>query len=102
MIIVIATIEVKPGKRDAYLAELKRNVPNVLAEKGCIEYGPAVDFASGIKAQSPMRDNVVTLIEKWESVSALQAHFTTPHMTAYRERAKDLLVGSTLQVLEPK
>ena len=53
MIYVIATIEVKPGKRDAFLAEFHRNVPNVLAEKGCIEYGPTVDVKTEIKAQIP-------------------------------------------------
>lgn len=102
MIIVIATIEVKPGKRDAFLAEFKGNVPNVLAEKGCIEYGPTVDIQSGLKPQIPMRENVVTIVEKWESLSHLQAHIVAPHMNAYRERVKDIVVGTTLQVLEPK
>jgi len=40
MIFVIATIEVKPGKREAFLAEFNKNVPNVRAEKGCLEYAP--------------------------------------------------------------
>ncbi|MBI1830559.1 MAG: antibiotic biosynthesis monooxygenase, partial [Planctomycetes bacterium] len=47
MIHVIATITVKPGKRDAFLAEFHRIVPAVHAEAGCIEYGPSVDVASG-------------------------------------------------------
>jgi hypothetical protein len=55
MIYVIATIEVKPGKRAAFLTEFHRNVPNVLAEKGCIEYGPTVDLKTEIKAQIPLR-----------------------------------------------
>jgi quinol monooxygenase YgiN len=102
MIFVIATIEVKPGKRDAFIAEFKQNVPNVLAEKGCIEYGPTVDVQSGLKPQIPMRENVVTIVEKWESLPDLQAHVVAPHMTTYRERVKDLVNGVTLQVLEPK
>lgn len=102
MIFVIATVEVKPGKREAFLAEFRKNVPNVHAEKGCIEYGPTVDAKTDIKAQIPLREDVVTIVEKWESLQALQAHLVAPHMAAYRERVKDYVVGTTLQILEPK
>ncbi len=102
MIYVIATVEVKAGKREAFLAEFHRNIPNVRAEKGCLEYGPTVDLKTDIKAQMPLRDNVVTIVEKWEGLPALQAHLGAPHMAAYRERVKEFVVGVTLQVLEPK
>ena len=102
MIFVIATIEVKPGKREAFLAEFHRNVPNVRAEKGCVEYGPTVDAKTDIKAQIPLRENVVTIVEKWESLQALHAHLAAPHMATYRERVKDYVAGTTLQILEPK
>jgi len=102
MIFVIATIEVKPGKREAFLAEFHKNMPNVRAEKGCIEYGPSADAKTDIKAQIPLRENVVTIVEKWESLDALHAHLAAPHMATYRERVKDLVVGVTLQILEPR
>jgi len=102
MIYVVVTIEVKPGKREAFLAEFHKNLPNVRAEKGCIEYGPAVDLKTEIKAQIPLRENVVTVVEKWESLPALQAHLAAPHMATYRERVKDYVAGVTLQILEPK
>lgn len=102
MIYVIATIEVKAGKREAFLAEFHRNMPKVHAEKGCIEYRPAVDLKTDIKAQVPRRENVVTAVEKWEDLEALQAHLHAPHMADYRERVKDLVTGVTLQVLEPR
>jgi len=102
MIFVIATIEVKRGKREAFLAEFNRNVPNVRAERGCLEYGPTVDAKTDIKAQIPLRENVVTIVEKWEGLQALHAHLAAPHMFAYRERVKDYVVGTTLQILEPK
>jgi quinol monooxygenase YgiN len=102
MIFVIATIEVKPGKREAFLAEFHKNMSNVRAEKGCLEYGPSVDAKTDIKAQIPLRENVVTIVEKWESLDALHAHLAAPHMATYRERVKDLVVGVTLQILEPR
>lgn len=101
MIYVIVTVEVKPGKREAFLAEFRKNLPNVHAEKGCLEYRPAVDLVTDIKAQVPFRENVVTVVEKWDSLQALQAHLAAPHMAAYRERVKDFLVGASFQILDP-
>ena len=45
---VLATIEVKEGKRDAYLAEFHKVQPKVLAEVGCIQYEPAIDVQTAI------------------------------------------------------
>ncbi len=101
MIHVIATIELNPGTRSAFLAEFHKLVPQVHAEAGCIEYGPAVDVASGSAAQPPVRENVVTVIEKWESLAALDAHSKAPHMDAYRPRVKDYVKSVTLHVLQP-
>jgi quinol monooxygenase YgiN len=101
MIHVIATIEVRPGRRKDLLAEFNKNVPNVLAEAGCIEYGPAVDVDSGLMMQAPLRENVVVIFEKWESLAALKAHTKAPHMATYREAVRDLVVRVELQILEP-
>jgi quinol monooxygenase YgiN len=101
MIHVIATIDIADGKRDAFLAEFRKLVPLVRAEKGCIDYGPAVDVATGIPAQIPQRDNVVTVVERWESLDALRAHLQAPHMLEYRARVKDLVRGVKIQVLQP-
>ena len=101
MIYVIAAIEVKPGKREAFLAEFHKLMPKVHKEKGCIEYGPTVDLATEMKAQIPLRENVVTIMEKWESLKALQAHLAAPHMGEYREAVKDIVKGVTLQILQP-
>jgi quinol monooxygenase YgiN len=49
----------------------------------------------------PVRENVVTVIEKWERVDALHAHLKAPHMVRYRERVKDLVVSISIRVLEP-
>ena len=101
MIHVLATITVKPGQRDAFLKEFHRIMPMVHAEAGCIEYGPAVDVDSGISVQGPLRDNVVVIIEKWESLPALKAHLQAPHMIEYRVRVKDYVESVTLQILAP-
>lgn len=101
MVHVVATITLRPGTRAAFLAEFHRLVPLVRAEDGCVEYGPAVDVASGMSAQPPVREDVVTVIEKWASLPALHAHSVAPHIAGYRERVKDYVTSVSLQVLEP-
>jgi quinol monooxygenase YgiN len=101
MIHVIATIDVAPGKREAFLAEFRRLVPQVRAEAGCLEYGPAVDVPAGVAGQVPPRADTVTVVEKWESLDALRAHLGAAHVLEYRERVRDLIAGVRLQVLEP-
>lgn len=100
MIYVIATLEVAPGKRAEFLREFQANVPAVLAEEGCIEYVPTIDLQTSISAQGEARENVVTIVEKWDSTEALEAHLIAPHMLAYRAKVKDMLLNVSLQVLE--
>ena len=76
-------------------------MPLVHQEKGCIEYGPAIDTPTPISAQLPVRDDVVTVIEKWDSVAALQDHLAAEHMDRYRQAVKDLVVGVEICVLQP-
>ena len=101
MIHVIATIELKPGSREPFLVEFHRLVPSVLAEVGCLDYGPTADVASGFSAQGPVRPDVVTVVERWSSLDHLRAHLAAPHMADYRDRVKDFVVGTTLLILEP-
>jgi len=100
MIHVIASIDVNPGGREAFLAVFRELVPAVRAEAGCVEYGPAVDVTPGLPRQVAYRENTVTIIEQWETLDALEAHLAAPHMADYREKVKDLVAGVTLQVLE--
>ena len=101
MIHVIATVELRPGKRDEFLGILRGNLPKVRSEDGCLAYDPADDVATGIAAQIPMRSDVVTIIERWRDLPALQAHLTAPHMVTYRTHVKDLVQHVSLQVLQP-
>jgi len=98
MIHVLASIQVKPGQKASFLNFFKANIPNVLQEKGCVEYNPTFDIDAQIPRQV-LSDNAVTIIEKWESLEDLKAHLQAPHMLAYRDQVKDLVEGSSLKVL---
>ncbi len=99
MIHVIATIELVEGKRDAFLDEFRRIIKIVRDEDGCIEYGPAIDVATEV-SEAP-RPNIVTVVEKWASVPALEAHLKAPHMDKYRSLVRDMVAGIRIQVLKP-
>jgi quinol monooxygenase YgiN len=100
-VFVVATVEVKPGKRAEFIEIFKKNVPNVVAEDGYVSYEPVVDFETGIGAQAPQRPNVMTVVEQWASLDALRVHLQAPHMATYREQVKDLVAGVTLHVMRP-
>ena len=98
MINVIASIHIKEGRLSEFIEIFKSNIPNVLEEKGCIEYVPTVDVPTGLPPQE-LDNNVVTIIEKWDSLEDLQTHLLAPHMLAYKENVKNLVDKLSLKVL---
>jgi quinol monooxygenase YgiN len=98
---VIAIITAKPGMREAVLREFRGNMPAVLAEEGCIEYGPAID-AEGIGSfQTAFGPDTFVVIEKWESPAALKAHAAAPQMQAYGARTREMIASRVIHVLSP-
>ena len=101
MIHVLAIITAKPGKRAEILASFHANMPAVHAEKGCIEYGPAID-AEGMGAiQTKLGPDAFVVVEKWESTDHLKAHAVAPHMAAYAAKTKELIASRVIHVLSP-
>ena len=98
MINVIASIHIKEGRLPEFVEIFKSNIPNVLQEKGCRQYTPTIDVPSGLSSQE-LNNNLVTVIEKWDSLEDLQAHLAAPHMIAYKEKVKDIVDKVSLKVL---
>lgn len=98
MIHVLASIQIKTGKKADFIRVFKNNIPNVLTEQGCIEYTPVVDVETGLSPQV-LDSNIVTIIEKWESLEALKSHLKAPHMLTYREQVKDIVETASIKVL---
>jgi len=99
MITVLASIYVKAGEKEKFLDIFKANVPAVCAEKGCVSYVPMVDADTQLPPQE-LNENIVTIVEQWESVEALKAHLAAPHMLKYKDNVKNLVEKVTLKVLE--
>ena len=99
MIHVIASVQVKESLRSEFIELFKSNIPTVLAEKGCIEYAPTIDLPAGFPPQE-LNENVVTIVEKWDSLEDLQAHLSAPHMHEFQEKEKEFVDKVSLKVLQ--
>ncbi len=99
MINVIASIHIKEGKLSEFIEIFKSNIPDVIKEKGCIEYVPTIDVPTELPPQV-LNSNVVTIIEKWGSLEDLTAHLSTPHMLEYREKVMGLVEKISVKVLK--
>jgi quinol monooxygenase YgiN len=100
MIHVVASLRLKKGMVGQFLEMLKPVAEKVREERGCIQYLATVDVPSGLPNQT-LEADMVTFIEKWESVEALQNHIKTPHMMELFEKRKPLVEGyAGLKVLQ--
>ena len=98
---VVALITAKPGMRTALLDAFRANVPNVLAEDGCIEYQATVDTEGVGSFQAEVGPDTFVVVEKWASLDALKAHAAAPHMAEYAAKARDMTAGRVIHVLSP-
>ena len=101
MIHVVAVITARPGKREEILKHFRANVPAVRAEKGCIEYGAAVDADPALPIQTRYGADAFVVVEKWESMEALKAHAAAPHMAAYAGKTKEHIASRVIHILSP-
>lgn len=85
MIIVIAQLSVKPGKKAEVFALARDLMTATRAEQGCISYTLFDD---------PSDEGSCSFVEEWSDKQALQNHFTTPHIQKWREQSKDLFAGT--------
>ena len=99
MIHVIASMHIKEGRMAEFVEIFKANIPQVLEEKGCIEYAPTIDIPTGLPPQE-LNANVVTIVEKWDSLEDLRAHLSAPHMLSYKDKVADIVENVALKVLE--
>ncbi|MGX7741348.1 putative quinol monooxygenase [Rhodopseudomonas parapalustris] len=87
MIYVVATTQVKPESRDAYIAGAKACIAETRKEKGCISY------ENHISINDP---NTFVVVERWESREDLNAHARAPHMKVWRELSAPLKASPTV------
>lgn len=101
MIHVHALLEIAPDRINEYLTIHQALIPQILQEEGCAEYLLAIDAPTAIDIQRQAGSEVVSVIEKWETVSAFETHLNAPHVVDFRQRVEGLLLNATAYILEP-
>jgi quinol monooxygenase YgiN len=87
MIYVVATSQVKPELRDAFIQGAKECIAATRKEKGCISY----------ESHTSINDpNLFVVVERWETREDLNAHGRAPHMKVWREYSAPLKVSPTV------
>lgn len=101
MLTIIAEIRTKSAgqHRQNVLDAFQKIIPTVLAEDGCHGYEPLIDHKSNASFQTHEPDTIV-MLEKWASVTHLEAHLATPHMQAHHEAVKDDVIDVKIKILE--
>lgn len=84
MVGVVAKNIVKPDKIEDFLEVTRELISETRREKGCIEYTLMRDSE---------RENILTFIEKWESMDHLKAHFEAPHFKRVVPMLVELVEG---------
>ena len=88
---VVATIKIRPDVVDKVQPELIKLVDQTREkDKGCIKYDLYQD------SQDP---SIFVFIEDWESESLLNQHLNSPHIKAYREATRGMIIQRELNLL---
>ena len=98
---VVAVITAKTGMREKILEAFHQNSSTVRQEQGCVEYIATVDANDAGALQTKFGDDTFVVVEKWESLGALNDHAASSHMAAYAQKTKDLIESRVIHVLSP-
>jgi quinol monooxygenase YgiN len=74
-ILIAGTVRVPPQNLEAFRPHMEAMLAASRAEDGCLEYSYAVDVAE---------PGLIRILEVWRDQAAIDAHFQTPHMAAWR------------------
>ncbi len=76
MIVVQVEVIVEPGSASKVVDAVKAMETATRKEAGCLKYAFSVDIAD---------PGMIRVTERWESVDAIKAHMTSPHMAEFNK-----------------
>lgn len=86
MIVVIAKMKVKMGRKAEVFSLAQDLIIATRTEKGCISYELLDD---------PYDVSSCVFVEQWTDKEALRQHLKTPHISAWRKESETLLSEKT-------
>jgi quinol monooxygenase YgiN len=90
MIYLIATLKVETGMKNKLAEVVEPCLEGTRKEKGNISY----DLMVNIKD-----DTSLVFVERWESMEALNNHFTEPHFLKWREALTPHLLDRKIEII---
>ena len=82
MIIVTAMMNVKDGKKEAFILEAKDLITSTRKEDGCINY----DLLANTEDE-----NALVMLEQWNDIDTLKNHMKTDHFLQFEVSIEPLL-----------
>ena len=93
MIYFVATAQVKPEKREDFMAGAQACIAATRAEAGCLGY----DLNASVTDPTAF-----VFVEKWETREALTAHSKSEHLKAWRKIAGECQSAPTkIEIVHP-
>ena len=93
MIYVVATMGVKPEKREAVLAAARIAIAETRKEKGCQSYDLHVSVTD---------PNTFVFVERWDNRDCLTAHMGMPHFKEWRKVANEAITSRKVEIIAPE
>lgn len=84
MLVIAGTVRIPPENLARFKPHMLAMLAASRAEDGCIDYSYAEDVAE---------PGLIRVFEAWRDQAALDAHFQTPHMAAWRAAWPDFGVS---------
>ena len=98
---VLCRFDLKPETdRADYVKQTAAILNTVRNEEGCLEYRLLGDAQTDWDKPQRCGERTLWMLEKWASVTALQAHLETDHMKKFGPAVRPLRAGSSFHVLE--
>jgi quinol monooxygenase YgiN len=92
MIYVVATMTIKPEKREEVLAAARVVVAETQNEKGCQSYDMHVSVTD---------PNKLVFVERWDDRACLTSHMSMPHFKEWRKVANEAIVSRKVEIVSP-
>ena len=90
MIYVVATITIKPEKREETLAAARINIAATQKEKGCIAYD---------MHESVTTPGTYVVVERWETRADLTAHSQAEHFKVWRKAGAEGITSRKIEII---
>lgn len=92
MIVVIATLALKPGMLESFAEAAIPAIAAARQEPGCQLF----DLHASVTDPERM-----VFIERWDDRAAFDAHSNTPHLAAFRTASAPLVQSIKIEIMQP-